>query len=225
MGILVEPDPGRAADPGRARVLHRWSRVLRWTAATAFALPLLVARWAGSVEEPVVIGRVVAAPEVVGPVLALLGTALALGGAAAGLAARDAGAAPGSRRRLVRWPVNAGKAALLVAGWVGAGVAVLLGMAAGDARVLEPASPGGCRVVAVEHPYDGVTLHLVPAGSFRARPGVAVAAAGHAPVSLGTHALTWDGEVGEVELRGVLPYPADAEPARAEVDCTAPRSG
>lgn len=221
MGILVEPDPGRAADPRRARVLHRWSRVLRWSAATAFVLPVLVAWWAIEVPDPVVVGSVVAAPELIGPVLALAGTAFAVIGAAAGLSAREAGAAPGSRRWLVRWPVNLGKALLFGAGWVGAGVALLFGAAAGDARLLEPASSGGCRVVAVEHAYSGVSLHLLPAGSFRARPGMVVHAAGHAPVSLGTHDLTWDGEVGELVLRGVLPYPPDAAPARATVDCTA----
>lgn len=220
MGILVEPDPGRAADPRRARVLHRWSRVLRWSAATAFVLAVLVAWWATAVPDPVVVGSVVVAPELVGPVLALSGTAFAVVGAAAGLSAREAGAAPGSGRWLVRWPVNAGKAALFGAGWVGAGVATFFGTAAGDARVLDPLSPGGCRVVAVEHVYSEVSLHVAPAGSFRARPGVVAHAAGRAPVSLGTHDLTWDGEVGELVLRGVLPYPPDAAPARATVDCT-----
>lgn len=220
MGILVEPDPGRPADPDRARLLHRWSRLLRWAAATALALPVLVARWAADVPEPVVVGSTVVAPELVGPVLALLGTLLALSGAAAGLAAREAGAAPGSRRWIVRWPVNLGKAALLGAGWLGAGVAFLLGAAAGDARVLEPVSPAGCRVVAVEHAYSGVSLFLVPDGSFRARPADLVRAAGHAPLTLGTYDLTWVGETGELVLRGVLSYPPDAEPAHATVDCT-----
>lgn len=209
-------------DPHRSTVLLRWSRVLRWSAALLLLLAVAVAVWAAEVDVPVVLGTVVVGPVVVGPAVALVGTVVAVGAAATGLAAQEAGAPEGSRRRIIRWPVNAAKLALLVAGWTGALVAFQLGLGLADASMLRPVSAEGCRVVVVQHMSGAVSVHVAPAGAIRSRMAGRLADAGHAPVTLGTHTLTWDGETASLTLQGVsLSYGDDeARPARLDVDCS-----
>ncbi|VTR76089.1 hypothetical protein [Cellulomonas hominis] len=224
MGVLREPDPDLPADPRRATVLLRWSRVLRWSAAAMLLLPVAAAAWAVEIREPVVVAAwFVASPLVVGLALAVAATVVALGAAAVGLAAQEVGAPPGSRRWYVRWPVNTAKLALLLAGWAGAGLAFLFGLGLGDAHLLRPTSAGGCRVIVVERAYGGVDVYAAPAGAFRSRPVEDVYDSGWAPVSLGTYDLTWDGETADLVLRGMSfsLRPEDDAPARAVVDCEA----
>lgn len=239
MGTLSEPDQERAADPPRvvdlprlvdlhrAVVLHRWSRVLRWSAATLMVLPVPVVVWALKIDEPVVVARFLVEPLLVGPALAGVATVVAVCAAMVGLSAQEAGASPGSRRWFVRWPVNLAKFALLVVAWAGAGLAFLVGAFSGEAHLLSPTSPGGCRVVVVEHAYGGAALYVAPAGSFRSRPAGEVRDAGAAPVSRGSYDLTWDGETADLVLRGVSDsaWPERGAPAEAVVDCAAPSGG
>jgi hypothetical protein len=194
--------------------------VLRWTAAAGFLLAVAVAWWSTEDHLPLVVGGVVVRPLVVGPVVALVATVAAAGGAAAGLAAEEVGAAPGSRRWYVRWPIDLAKAALLGAGWVAAGVAFLMGAAAGDPRLLDPPSPGGCRVLVVEKAFQS-TIHLLPAGSFRAVPvRDYLGEAGPAPITLGAHELTWQGETAGLVLLGAQTgYENSGLPDRIALDC------
>ncbi len=217
----VEVPTGLASstDPQGARLRQCWARALRWTAAATFVLSVGVAWWAVEDDLPFVVGDVVVRPLLIGPAFAALATMAALAAAATGLAAHERGAAAGSRRWFVRWPVNLAKAGLLVAGWTGAAVAFLMGAAAGEPYLLDPPSPAGCRVLVVEHAY-GAAAYVLPAGSFRAYPVWSDSgAAGLAPISLGRHALSWLGESADLELRGVgsgydgVPY------ARATLDC------
>lgn len=195
--------------------------MLRWTAASSFLVSVAVAQWAVADHLPLVVGDVVVRTVILGPATAALVTVLALAAAATELAAQEVGSTPGSRRWWVRVPVNLGKAALLVAGWSAACVSCLLGLGAGDPRLLDPPSPAGCRVLVAERAY-GSSVHLLPPGAYRALPvGDARGGAGHAPISLGSFALTWTGESADLVLRGAAPgYGTPVPSERMTLDCS-----
>jgi hypothetical protein len=179
-----------------------------------------VAVGAAEVPWPLVVGGVVVAPATVAALLAGTGTLAAFIAWGTEMAAQDVGARPGSSRWFVRWPVNLGKAVLPVVGWGATAVVALFVASPGAARVLDPVSDAGCRVVLREG-YSAGTVMLLPPGSVWP---VEVDAYrwddGSGPVALDGAALRWDGEVARLELRGTPFDPVTpSEPLR--LDCAA----
>jgi hypothetical protein len=98
--------------------------------------------------------------------------------------------------------VNALKAVVLVTAWGAAVVTFWCGTLSSDLRVIDPASSGGCRVAVLQDLWGGTVAVLPPGASRPDAVGVYGSDDGYEPITRGTYALTWDGEVAELELRG-----------------------
>ncbi len=198
----VEVAGSLAADRERAARWHRWGCALRWSAGVLLLAGVPVARWAVSGPLPVVAGDLVVQPTYAGAALAVLGSVAAAAGSLVGSRAEDLGARPRSRRWYVRWPVNVLKAVALVAAWCTAVVTFWFGTLSSDLRVIDPASAGGCRVAVLQDLWGG-TVAVLPPGALRPEVvGSYSSNDGYEPITHGTYALTWDGEIAELQLRG-----------------------
>jgi hypothetical protein len=168
---------------------------------------------------PVVAGDLVVQPTYAGAALAVLGGVAATVGSLMGSRAEDLGARPGSRRWYVRWPVNALKAAAVVVAWCAAVVTFWTGTLSSDLRVIDPASAGGCRVAVLQDLWGG-TIAVLPPGTSRPEAvGSYRSDDGYEPITRDTYALTWDGEIAELELRGTEDAPVWQDGGQ-RIDCS-----
>jgi len=193
---------------GRAVRPQRRARVLRRSGATFLLAFPVVAWWAVLARDAprFVLGDVAPAPALIGPAAAAIGSLLVLCGLLTEPAAPERVDRPGSRRRFVGTVVRAGKTVVLAVAWGSAVVAFVAGITA-DARVLAPASVGGCRVVVVQEPWGG-SIMLLPRGAIRPhRVGGYSSNGGYGPVTHGTYRMRWTGETAVVEVWGSASRP------------------
>lgn len=148
-----------------------------------------------------------------------LGILLALGGGSliAGVLSRPPPPStrrrPGSQRLVL---AAAAFAALLATAAVASTVAVAVADGISRYHVLEPTSPGGCRVVVEERSallLGSGTVYLLPRGSRRAREANSyLADDGYRPVTFGTYSLRWRGEIAHLEILGTTEQPVSYDP-------------
>ena len=195
--VRPQPQPGKTRSKSAA-CLHAWSGA---TAVVAAGLTIAAAAVPFPISQLLVVGTTVVRPS---HVCALTVTLSAI--------CLVIHAATRSRRtpteRLVSWRWVARRltrslvalTTLLALGWS------IVSDLPSTYHVLEPSGPDGCLVVVDERSFlllgSGV-VHVLPAGRWTTSPVSQYSADdGYSPISLGTYSLTWQGNVGTLQLRG-----------------------